>query len=57
MKHRIIAGVFTAAVLAVAGVTAGEALKSGPQTGSNIPGPFHPLNLTGKKADAKHCLV
>ena len=27
---------------------AGGALKSGPQTGQEVPGPFHPLNVTGE---------
>ncbi len=57
MKHRIAMGVFTLAVLAVAGATAGDALKSGPPVGKSIPGPFHPLNVTGAKAGEKHCLV
>ena len=57
MKHRMVAGVITAAVLVVAGATAGEALKSGPQVGQKLAGPFHPLNVTGKKAGEKHCLV
>jgi len=57
MKHRMVAGVITAAVLVVAGATAGEALKSGPQVGKSLPGPFHPLNVTGKQAGNKHCLV
>jgi hypothetical protein len=46
--------VFTAAV-AVA--VAGQALESGPQAGKNIPGAFHPLNVTGGQAGKKHCLV
>jgi hypothetical protein len=32
-------------------------LKSGPQPGESIPGPFHPLNVTGSKAGQKHCLI
>ena len=32
-------------------------LKSGPQVGENIPGPFHPLNVTGPTAGQKACLV
>jgi hypothetical protein len=57
MKHRMIAGLFTFAALAVAGATAGGALKSGPQVGENLAGPFHPLNCTGKMEGKKHCLV
>ena len=57
MKARIFAGAFAVAVLAVAGMTAGEALKSGPAVGEKLAGPFHPLNATGAKAGEKHCLV
>jgi hypothetical protein len=35
---------------------AGGALKSGPQVGEQVPGPFHPLNVTGEHAGEKHCL-
>jgi hypothetical protein len=31
-------------------------LKSGPQVGATVPGPFHPLNVTGKSAGQKNCL-
>ena len=31
-------------------------MKSGPQVGELLPGPFHPLNVTGAKAGEKHCL-
>jgi uncharacterized protein YbaA (DUF1428 family) len=48
----LIAGVATLGL-----VQAGGALKSGPQTGEKIPGPFHPVNITGKFANEKHCLV
>jgi hypothetical protein len=57
MKHRYAAGVLAVVALAMAGVTAGETLKSGPEVGKSIPGPFHPLNVTGKKAGEKNCLV
>ena len=50
-------GVVSLAVLAVAVGTAGDALKSGPQTGKKLAGPFHPLNVTGAQAGKKHCLV
>jgi hypothetical protein len=39
-----------------AGVLAGE-LQSGPAVGKSIPGPFHPLNVTGAKAGEKFCQV
>jgi hypothetical protein len=32
------------------------ALKSGPQAGQEVPGPFHPLNVTGAAAGKKNCL-
>jgi hypothetical protein len=31
-------------------------LKSGPQPGEELAGPFHPLNVTGAKAGKKNCL-
>ena len=37
-------------------VNAGGAVKSGPQAGEDVPGPFHPLNVNGKAAGKKHCL-
>ena len=40
----------------VAVATAGGALKSGPQVGKEVPGPFHPLNVTGEHAGKKACL-
>jgi hypothetical protein len=56
MKPRFVLGVFAVGVLAVAGVAADEALKSGPQVGTAV-SPFHPLNLTGPEAGRKYCLV
>jgi hypothetical protein len=35
---------------------AAENLKSGPQTGQAVPGPFHPLNINGDNAGEKYCL-
>ena len=32
-------------------------LKSGPQPGENLPGPFHPLNVNGPAAGEKACPV
>jgi hypothetical protein len=31
-------------------------VKSGPQVGEKVPGPFQPLNITGPYAGKKHCL-
>jgi hypothetical protein len=42
--------------LLAGGAVAQQALKSGPQVGEQVPGPFHPLNLTGAAAGEKHCL-
>jgi hypothetical protein len=33
-----------------------ETIKSGPQVGEDLAGPFHPLNVTGEKAGEKNCL-
>ena len=46
-----------AVVAALAGgvVVAGE-LKSGPQAGQKVPGPFHPFNVTGEDAGKEACL-
>jgi hypothetical protein len=46
-----------AVVVALAGgvVVAGE-LKSGPQAGQKVPGPFHPFNVTGEDAGKEACL-
>jgi hypothetical protein len=43
-------------LVAVLGVYAQSSVKSGPQVGAKVPGPFHPLNITGKSAGEKHCL-
>jgi len=46
-----------AALVAVTGSFAVAAeLKSGPQTGEKLPGPFHPLNINGSEAGQKACL-
>jgi hypothetical protein len=45
------------AVLAVAGsVVLAAGLKSGPQVGEEVPGPFEPLNVTGPDAGEHKCL-
>jgi hypothetical protein len=33
-----------------------KAIKSGPQAGEELAGPFHPLNVNGKSAGKKFCL-
>jgi len=53
----IAAGLFLGlAVLLAPAVAADEAVKSGPQVGEEVPGPFHPLNVTGESAGKKACL-
>jgi sulfur carrier protein ThiS len=46
------------ALIASRGIlSAAEELKSGPQPGELIPGPFHYLNVNGAHAGNPHCLV
>jgi hypothetical protein len=57
MLHRL----WTALAALALGLTlsfgvAQEKLKSGPQVGTEVPGPFHPLNVTGEAAGTKKCL-
>src|SRR5262245_10552625 len=42
--------------LLVVGTAWAAGLKSGPQVGDSM-SPFHPLNVTGKSAGKKNCLV
>ena len=57
MKHcKAVAASLAMALLATS-VWAGDALKSGPQVGDAVPSPFNPLNVTGKFAGKKQCLV
>jgi hypothetical protein len=54
MKKHLIA---CAALVAFLGFAfAADVVKSGPQVGDNVPGPFHPLNINGSKAGEKNCL-
>jgi hypothetical protein len=57
MKKRIVVGASLASALLVYAALAGETLKSGPQPGSDIPGPFHVLNINGAAAGEKNCQV
>ena len=57
MYKRVTVGAFALAAVAMSVAFADDALKSGPQTGENIPGAFHPTNVTGAQAGKKHCLV
>ena len=57
MSRRLLAMSALGLVLAISGVYAGGGtLKSGPQAGKDVPGPFHPLNVTGEHAGKKACL-
>jgi hypothetical protein len=58
VKHRIVAAACLMLALAAGVVVAEEktALKSGPQVGAQVPGPFHPLNINGANAGEKFCL-
>ncbi len=47
--------VLVSALLAASAQT-GTPVKSGPQTGQDVPGPFHPFNVTGASAGKKACL-
>jgi hypothetical protein len=53
--HRII-GMSLASALLVSAVFAAETVKSGPQLDEDVPGPFHPFNVTGSAAGKKNCL-
>lgn len=56
MMNRIAVGSL-AVTLLVGSVLAADALKSGPQPGEMVPGPFNPLNVNGSDAGTKRCLV
>ncbi len=57
MKYGIPLGVSVAVLLGGSVLAADEPLKSGPQVGQTIPGPFNPLNVTGPSAGEKACQV
>ncbi len=57
MKNRIAVGAALAVVLLAGSLIAAETLKSGPQVGQRVPGPFNPLNVTGDNAGEKVCQV
>ena len=53
----MIRNLFAAAVVVTLGGAVFAAdLKSGPQAGDKVPGPFHPLNINGESAGKKACL-
>jgi hypothetical protein len=49
-------GIATIALFLGLSVMAAEGMKSGPQVGEKVPGPFEPLNVTGSSAGEKACL-
>jgi hypothetical protein len=55
-KHRIVLAGVVALGLVVSASLAGDKLVSGPQPGKKVPGPFHPMNITGDNAGEKYCL-
>jgi hypothetical protein len=56
MMRRTVAFAAVLSLVAVLGVHAQSGVKSGPQVGEKVPGPFHPLNINGEKAGQKNCL-
>lgn len=56
MKMHRLVGMSLAGALLVGAVFAAETFKSGPQLNEDVPGPFHPFNVTGKAAGKKNCL-
>ena len=55
-KCRFFVVAFLGLALMTGVVFAGDNVKSGPQVGKAVPGPFEPLNVTGPKAGEKFCL-
>jgi hypothetical protein len=55
-KSRLVLVAVIGLALCVGAAVAADDLKSGPQVGKAVPGPFEPLNITGPKAGEKHCL-
>lgn len=54
--YRTVVALALAFALVAGTVLAAGSVKSGPQPGEKLAGPFHPLNVTGKAAGEKHCL-
>src|SRR5262245_11882432 len=54
MKFRLFAAAVAALALALPAYA--EHVKSGPQAGEKVPGPFHPVNVTGEHKGEKFCL-
>jgi hypothetical protein len=56
MLIRMFACLAVVALIVASTVHAGAPVKSGPQVGQEVPGPFHPMNVTGEQAGKKNCL-
>jgi hypothetical protein len=60
MRHAMLVGSALAFALLASGAGAAE-LKSGPEVGKQLPGPFHPLNIfnaeNASQSGKKYCLV
>jgi hypothetical protein len=56
MKTRHVALLALAMAFLAGTALAEDALVSGPQVDQKVPGPFHPLNITGSNAGEKFCL-
>jgi hypothetical protein len=56
MLHRLLSVAVVGAFLVVANSLSAVEIKSGPQPGDKLAGPFHPLNINGAKAGEKFCL-
>ena len=52
---RFVATSALALVVLTGSLYAADALKSGPQVGEKVPGPFEPLNINGDNAGKKFC--
>jgi len=53
--NRVVTLALAAALVATGSALAGS-VKSGPQVGEELAGPFHPLNVNGEQAGKKFCL-
>jgi hypothetical protein len=56
MSNRLVGFVALLVVAFVLNLASAAEPKSGPQVGEAVPGPLHPLNLTGEHAGEKYCL-
>jgi hypothetical protein len=57
MRRYLAVGAVALAALVASSALADDPLQSGPAEGKRLPGPFHPLNVTGSQAGNKFCLV